>query len=193
MFDITTSTELFAVLVEDFDEFMAEMYSSRKALHCATTAYHLREWVWRDWLKHDAATRDSIGASDEQSFNEWINRSCIWFPIVRQIVNGNKHFTLQATFETMRVGAAPFSLDQIGAGFEQGAWDGPVRFVSGSLPVGPEGKGYLLIDFGPEAGDHRWLTAASLLEVVVRFWRDFFRKFHANGPNLPASQHHFKL
>lgn len=193
MFDITTATDLYRVLVEDFDEFMATMHSSRRALHCATTAYHLREWVWHDWLEHDNVSRSRIGVADENGFNAWVNRSCVWFPVVRQIVNGNKHFTSQAAFDTMLVAAAPLSLDQIGAGFDHGVWAGPIRFVSGSIPVGPNGQGCLLIDFGAFAGDQRWLTLTTVLEVVVRFWRDFFRELHPDGANLPASEHHMKF
>ncbi len=38
------------------------------------------------------------------------------------------------------------------------------------------GKGYLLIDLGEGAGEHHWLPAAHLLEVVVRFRRNFFKR-----------------
>jgi hypothetical protein len=54
---------------------------------------------------------------------------------------------------------------------------------------GPYGQGYLILDFGEEAGADRWKPAASYLEVVVRFWRDFFRAYLPD-PNLPASKHH---
>jgi len=61
--------------------------------------------------------------------------------------------------------------------------------VQGSIPVGKDGKGYLLIDLGEDAGEHRWLYTANLLEVVVRFWRDFFR-LYLPLPELPISKHH---
>ncbi|MBW9089833.1 hypothetical protein JNB91_18630 [Rhizobium wenxiniae] len=46
-----------------------------------------------------------------------------------------------------------------------------------------------MIDLGEEAGDQRWLPAAHLLEVVVRFWRDFFQKY-LPSPDLPVSAQH---
>ena len=36
---------------------------------------------------------------------------------------------------------------------------------------------FLLIDNGPDAGDHRWLPLGQLLDVVVRFWLEFFEKY----------------
>ena len=71
--------------------------------------------------------------------------------VYSQIANGSKHVRGRQTFDTMRVAAAPFSFDTVHAGFDQRAWDGPVRYVQGSLPVGRDGKGYLLIDFGEDA------------------------------------------
>jgi len=55
-----------------------------------------------------------------------------------------------------------------------------------------DGKGYLLIDLGEEAAEHRWLYTVDLIEVVVRFWRDFFR-LYLSIPELPASRHHVDI
>ena len=46
MFDLVTAHDFYAMLVEDFDDFMAEPHSARRAVHCAITAYHLLDWVW---------------------------------------------------------------------------------------------------------------------------------------------------
>ncbi len=62
-------------------------------------------------------------------------------------------------------------------------------YGEGPFGLGPYGQGYLLIDYGEAAGEPRWQPAAGLLEVVVRFWRDFFRAYRPN-PDLPASRHH---
>lgn len=212
MFDITTPEEFYAMLVEDFDEFMDEPHSPRRALHCAFLAYHLHEWVWGGWLKNDEATCKALGFSDRKGFLRWIDTHCVWFGFVQEIVNGTKHFRPANGFETARVVAAPFALDQPTAGFDQGAWDGPVRYVSGELPVGHDGKGYLILDLGDptavlaEEGaawnsaiedesdvvpvpELQYLPAAHLLEVVTRFWRDFFRIYRP-ASNVPVSKHH---
>lgn len=189
MFDIATPTDFYGMLVQDFDEYMSEPHSARKAIHCAIIAYHLREWIWKEWLTHDIAAQNAIGAHNEDAFNAWVNRSCVWFRLLRGLANGTKHFTNKAGFQTMRVMAVPFAFDQMTAGFDQGAWDGPIRYVQSPIPVGSHGQGYLLLDLGESAGEHRWLPAAHLLEVIVRFWRDFFRKFRPTA-NLTHSKHH---
>lgn len=43
MSDHLSCRDFYAILVEDFDDFMAEPHSIRRAWHCAITAYHLHE------------------------------------------------------------------------------------------------------------------------------------------------------
>ncbi|MFL6388386.1 MAG: hypothetical protein ACJ71U_12965 [Terriglobales bacterium] len=189
MFDIATCTDFYAILVQDFDDYMSETHSARKAAHCAISAYHLREWVWKDWLVQDISAQNAIGVHDQESFNAWVNRSCVWFRLLRELTNGTKHFTNKANFQTIRVTAAPFAWGQVTAGWGEGAWDGPIRYVQSSIPVGFHGQGYLILDLGEAAGDHRWVPAANLIEVVVRFWRDFFKMFRPTV-TLRHSKHH---
>lgn len=150
------------MLVQDFDDFMIEQHSARRALHCAITSYHLAEWVWKDWLKDDHVVKKALGVSNDKSFYNWINRTCVWFSPVRDLTNGTKHFNQNQNFETIRMYG----------------------------PLGPSGQGSLIIDYGEGAGElHRWQPAGHLLEVVVRFWRDFFRKYRPS-PALPESKYH---
>jgi hypothetical protein len=167
MFDIKTADDFYAVLVADFDDFMDEPHSGRRALHCAITAYHLHEWIWGDWLKGDHVTRNTLGISDKKSFLEWIDRNCVWFANVQELANGSKHFIRNQGFETELIGG----------------------YGRGPYGVGPYGQGYLLIDYGENAGNHRWRPAADLLEVVVRFWRDFLRLYRPTL-TVPPSRHH---
>jgi hypothetical protein len=78
MFDLTNSRDFYAMLVEDFDDFMAEPHSARRAVHCAITAYHLHEWVWSDWLKHDYDVWKALGIRDKDSLRSWIDAKCVW-------------------------------------------------------------------------------------------------------------------
>jgi hypothetical protein len=183
-FDIASSRDFYAMLVADFDEYMIEPESSRRALHCAITAYHLRDWVWGDWLKADYEVWKFLKIHSQDDFYSWIYGDCPWFKTIEDLATGMKHFSRDQNFEASRVGAPPFMLDELGAGWGQGAWDGPIPYVAES-----HGKGHLLIDYGEGAGAHRWRTAAALLEVVVRFWRDFFRT-HRPSADLPVSKHH---
>jgi hypothetical protein len=189
MFDLTSAEDFYTALVSDFDDLMAEPHSARRALHCAMTAYHLHEWVWGDWLKRDPATKDTLGIRNFASYVKWLNASCVWFGFVEGLANGGKHFDRDRGFETYRVAALPFALDQPNAGLDMGAWNGPIRYVGGSLPVGANAEGYLVIDIGEAAGETRWLPATHGIEAVVRFWRDFFRKYRPSE-TLPVSRHH---
>lgn len=188
--DIQTHLDFYNILVDDFDDYMREQHSTRRAFHCVLEAYHLREWVWHDLIEKNQALKDALKITNEANFNGLINRQCIWFPYLRELTNGSKHFEDRGQgFEAYRVAAAPFSLDVHGAGFDQGAWNGPVRYVSGSLPVGQDNKGILMFDFGEGAGEHRYFPVLHIVEGVVRFWRDTLRNLHP-GASIKSSVHH---
>jgi hypothetical protein len=165
MFELATFADFYAMLIEDFDEFLAEPGSSRRAIHCAITAYHLHEWVWGDWLKRDYSTQQKLGVRDLNAFRTWIESASASFPIVQDLANGTKHFIRNKGFETLQFG-----------GWGQGGYG-----------VGPYGAKYLLVGFGED--EDGYMPAGDLLEIVVRFWRDFFRAYRPDL-NLPASRHH---
>ena len=193
MFDITTSRDFLTKLEADFDDFMREPHSARLALNCAITAYHLHEWVWGDWLKRNYDVQHALsieGKTNKQrkaAFMSWIGKVCVWFKTIQDLANGAKHFGSSENFKSERVGAPPFMWDELEAGWEQGAWDGPIPYVAES-----HGPGYLLIDYGAGSGQHRWRTAAALLDVVVRFWREFFARYHPD-PTVRASIRDWRL
>lgn len=166
MFDPLSCRDFYAMLVEDFDDFMAAPHSARRAWHCAITAYHLHEWVWGDWLKRNQPMRDALRVNSRTDFLNWIERHCVWFLFIQQLATGAKHFVRTPGSQPIHVG-----------------------YGQGPYGLGPYGQGYLMLDFGEEAGDERWQTAATYLEVVVRFWRDFFRAYLPD-PHLPVSRHH---
>jgi len=167
MFDITSSKDFYRKLVADYDDFMSDQTSSRLAMNCIITAYHLHEWVWGDWVKGDKALQGVLGVSDKKSFVAWIDGVMPWFSVVQTMANGTKHFIRNSGIETARI-----------SGYGQGPYG-----------VGPYGQGYLLIDYGEAAGNLRYQPAAHLLEAIVRFWRDFFRAYHPDK-DIPVSPHH---
>jgi hypothetical protein len=191
IFDIQTHLEFYDMLVDDFDDLMGEQHSARRAFHCILEAYHLREWVWHDLIENSQTIKDALKITNQNDFNALVNRQCIWFCYLRALTNGSKHFEVREIgFEVYRVAAAPFALDVLGAGFDEGTWDGPVRYVSGSLPVGQDNKGVLMFDFGEGAGDQlRYLPVLNIVEAVVRFWRDTLRNLHP-GVLIKSSTHH---
>ena len=167
MFDINNSRDFYAKLLADFDDFMENADSARHAMNCAITAHHVHDWVWNDYLKNDVVTRKQLGiGKQKKEFVRWINGHSVWFGMVQEISNGSKHFGRQASFETRRV-----------AGYGMGGYG-----------IGGFGQPYLMIDNGEEAGVHRFMTIPMLLEVVVRFWRDFFRSYSPYRDDLPRGK-----
>lgn len=189
MFDVVTAHDFYAMLVQDFDDFMEEPFSARLALHCAISAHHLKDWVWHDKIDGSKELKRKLGVGKLTDFSDWVYAHSVWMKFVSEIANRTKHVRNRQSFDTMRVVSLPFSFDVPHAGFDEGAWDGPVRYVQGSIPLGKDGKGYLLMDLGEEAAEHRWLYMDDLLEVSVRFWRDFFR-LYLPEPQISASKHH---
>lgn len=187
MFDIITAGDFLEKLEADFDDFMKEPHSARHALNCAITAYHLHEWVWGDWLKTDYATWRTLGIRDKDSFLAWIDKACVWFKTIQDLANGAKHFGSFENFKAERVGAPPFMLDELGAGCDEGAWDGPAPFIAES-----QGASCLLIDYVESTGTYKLRTAAALLDVVVRFWREFFSRYHPD-PEVRAGVRDWRL
>jgi hypothetical protein len=61
MCDLVTAHDFYAMLVEDFDDFMAEPHSARKAVHCFITAHHLVDLVWHDQIASKADLRTRLG------------------------------------------------------------------------------------------------------------------------------------
>jgi hypothetical protein len=183
MFDITTSRDFLEKLEADFDDFMKEPRSARLALNCALTAYHLHEWVWGDWLKTDYARWKTLRIRDKDSFLAWIDTACPWFSTIQELANGTKHFGSAPSFSTEFVVSPPYTLGEPAAEWDEGA---PKPYVADG------GKGHLLLDYGTGGGEHRWKTADSLIDAVVRFWREFFFRYHPN-PAVRAEVRDYRL
>ena len=60
MFDLVTAHDFYAMLVQDFDDYMAEPHSARRAVHCAIAAHHLCDWVWHDKVDCSPALRTQL-------------------------------------------------------------------------------------------------------------------------------------
>jgi hypothetical protein len=120
MFDILSSHDFLQKLESDFDDFIKESHSTRLALNCAITAYHLHEWVWGDWLKTDSNIRKTLRIRDYNDFLKWIDDNCPWFSTVQELTNGTKHFRTAQGFKAERVDAPPFMWDELSRPFGNG-------------------------------------------------------------------------
>lgn len=165
---ITNLEEFYTVLVEDFEDSCDNPSSSRHAMHCAISAYHMVDWVWADWLKSDEQTQKELGIKkDDREFRRWIDACCPHFSTVQGIANGSKHFKTSPEIKASVTG-----------------------YGEGSYGIGSYGKGYLLIDWGEDMPiGERFLQASFVLEVVVRFWRDFLRLYRPNPDRTDSTYH----
>jgi hypothetical protein len=140
IFDIADSAQFYRMVVADYDEFVAEQHSARRALHCAISAYHLHEWVWADWLKNNKAMQNHLKVHSRNEFLAWIMKHCVWFVWTRDLANGTKHCIQRLDFGTHFVAPPPLQLTESGSGQAEGA--------ARQILIGPQGKGYLIIDNG---------------------------------------------
>jgi len=88
-FDIKTSEDFFKKLQEDYKEFCIDKTSSRVALNCAMTAWHLTEWIYNEYNSQLISNYSTLTA-----FQIDIKRQCPSLQIMHDIANGTKHYLL---------------------------------------------------------------------------------------------------
>lgn len=132
-------------------------------MNCAITGHHMADWVWGDFVKGDAALKARLGVKDKGGFMEWIDGQTVWYGLVQSLSNGSKHFIRESAKDTRLVSG----------------------FGMGGFGQGPFGLPYLAIEVSQT--DPKNLPVSQLLEVVIRFWRDFLRTY---GPyrDLPVGK-----
>src|SRR5579862_2437461 len=156
VFDINNSRDFLSKLEMDYADFKVQPDSARHALNCIITAYHLKDWVWRDLFEGEGneARRCINNFANKLSFEGWLESSWHRFKITQSLANGAKHMN-----RMMQAGS-----DRI---------DG---YGCGPYGIGPFGSPYLLIDLGEDKPlEQRWLTAEELVDESVAFWQNFFR------------------
>jgi hypothetical protein len=169
MFGINNARDFYQKLVQEFDDFCEAPSSARHAMNFVITAYHLHEWVWKSFLKNDAAKRQALGIrKDIDAFKAWLDERSIWYAQMQPLANGSKHF---------QPGGLTIRVQHIGA---------YNTFAYNELAYN-EGYSYLVVDLGMLDGVPNVLPATFLFEVVVRFWRDFLR-LHGPYPELPKGR-----
>ncbi|MFC0343406.1 hypothetical protein [Epilithonimonas hispanica] len=85
-FDIKTSDDFYNKLKEDYNEFCTKETSSRIALNCAMTAWHLHEWIYKDYKHTQLKAVKNIG-----DFKDKIKILCPSLKIMQDLCNGTKH------------------------------------------------------------------------------------------------------
>ncbi len=87
-FEITTSEAFFKGLLDDYNDFLRDKISSRKALTCAIKSWHLAEWIYYE--NEDLQKKYTNVKESQNSFKAL----CPSLKIMQDIANGAKHYKL---------------------------------------------------------------------------------------------------
>lgn len=88
-FGIKSSKDFFQKLQDDYSDFCKDKTSSRIALNCAMTSWHLTEWIYHEYNTQLISTFPEIYA-----FQAQIKKMCPSLRILHDIANGTKHYLL---------------------------------------------------------------------------------------------------
>ena len=94
-FGIKTAHDLYCKLKREFAKHQNNPTDSDLAWNCAVTAWHVREWVWKERLSTKAGEDVGLfGVSfgSDQNYNTELNRRCPKYKLLRDVCNGSKHF-----------------------------------------------------------------------------------------------------
>lgn len=88
-FDIKTTEDFLKKLLADYKEFCIDKTSSRLALNCAMTSWHLTDWTYNEFNLEVSKQFKTLG-----SFQKDIKDKCPSLQIMQDLANGTKHYLL---------------------------------------------------------------------------------------------------
>jgi hypothetical protein len=156
-FDIHTAADFFDKLQQEYQDFVDDPLSSRHAINCALTAWHLIDWTWAGHKEVVRGLEPSIKTKHE--FVRYVISQCPELAIMQCIANGSKHFQQsRSKVKSTRLHGGAFS-----RGFSRG-------FNISTLDV--------VLDDGST------VTFDDIAETVVEYWSSFFNT-HFRPPAAP--------
>lgn len=113
----------------DYEEFTANSLSLRKAMHLASSLYHLHEWVFNDYHMNNQKIFGCTSAG--QIVGHLIANECQDFALIQDLANAQKHFKLtrgnpQLT-QADQVDVRETGWDELP--WDDGEWDGPPAVI----------------------------------------------------------------
>jgi hypothetical protein len=149
-FEIRTPEDFLRKLQEEYQDFFNDPTSSRHAINCAMTAWHLTDWIWatnKQRIQTNIVTVDGI--DDLQRF---VIAECPELEVIQCITNGSKH---------VRQGRSRVQSTHLrGGAFDRGFSRG---FDIGGLEV--------VLDDGSAV----WFE--DIIKAVADYWERFFNKY----------------
>jgi len=88
-FDIKTTIDFYRKLLEDYREYSLDESSSRLALNCAMTAWHLTDWTYNEYNSQLVSHFPTLSF-----FQQKIKLLCPSLQIMHDLANGTKHYHL---------------------------------------------------------------------------------------------------
>ena len=89
-FDIASSKDFYYKLIADYNDYKSDSTSSRLAINCAMTAWHLGEWLYKEFMPLLNNT-----FSDNKIYMAHLeNIECTALEIMHRITNGSKHCSM---------------------------------------------------------------------------------------------------
>lgn len=153
--NVDTPHKLLKKLEHEIKALTADKNDGYAAINAVRDAYHLREWIWWDYLHGNVAMQTNVMgvAGGQEVWNAWVNREFPDFSTMRDICNGSKHLILN------RQGPVA---DYHQAGWDNQPWD--------RLPWDSEG-------FYVELRDRQVISVHDLLTRVRDFWAGVFSSY----------------
>lgn len=93
-FGIKSSVDFYKKLLDDYNDYLMDVNSSRLAVNCAMTGWHLIDWVYHEFKKDDFK---SLSA-----FKDDIKVKCKEIEILQDITLGTKHYKLTSRESALR-------------------------------------------------------------------------------------------
>ncbi|MFT3846420.1 MAG: hypothetical protein QM725_15290 [Lacibacter sp.] len=95
-FDIKSTKDFYNKLLEEYEDFQNNKTSTRIALNCAMTAWHLTEWVYHELSQkiNNAPKSISLSKKEIKDFQDELKKQCLSLQIVNDLTDGTKHCLL---------------------------------------------------------------------------------------------------
>jgi hypothetical protein len=157
------------VVRPEYNEYMADVGDIRRAWHCATSLFHLADWVYHNnkaYIDANVTYTDKNGVlkrvRNEKSFANAVGSLCPEFELIRGIANSAKHHTLE---RKANHDAAP--------SHAANTYTQSSSFTPGSFAPGPFGGTEQVMLEGPNGDDIDFsLIATKALNAWIKFCKD---------------------
>jgi len=163
VFLISTPRNMFEKMKSEYKDFKKNPSSSRHAINFVLTAHHLREWVWKAYLKNDEVMRYKIknDINSAKDFYKFVNNECNEMKYMKELANNSKHFYRQNSGKIKKTGHTKTW------GETECKWkDMNYNWEYDGLIVTIKGKGCL--------------SALALFETVHNWWSGLFKTYFAD-------------